>query len=165
MAKGAGDVRASKWDNDIYSVDGVRREYGELPRGRQELIQQTKKEIIKEMKANLKDKSVDLVADGQTIHVTFPGSGIEHVANDAMLTLSGKYFSRESLVHIDKILAQSTYVPTSHELYKTRTDGKTKFFRYQDNQGRGVYFGIAQDNNGPRGATRHFLYTVTDKLK
>ncbi|MCM1093780.1 MAG: hypothetical protein NC421_07490 [Lachnospiraceae bacterium] len=165
MAKDAGSTRASKWEGDLYTVDGVRHEYGDLPRARQEVIQQTKKEVIKEMKANLKDKSVDLMADGERLHVTFPGSGIEHVANDAMLTLSGKYFSRSSMVHIDKILAQSTYVPTSHELYKTRDDGKTKFFRYQDSQGRGVYFGIAQDNNGPKGATRHFLYTVTDKVK
>ncbi|MDE6301338.1 MAG: hypothetical protein K2M19_06445 [Muribaculaceae bacterium] len=111
MAKYAGDNRASKWSNSIYSIDGVRHEYGELPRERQEVIQQTKKEVIKEMKANLKDKSVDLFADGEILHVTFPGSGIEYVANDTMLMLSGKYFSRNSMINIDKILAQSTYVP------------------------------------------------------
>lgn len=165
MAKSVGSTRASKWEGDIYTIDGVRHEYGDLPRARQEVIVETKKEIIKEMKKNLGGKSIDLDADGQTLHVEFLGKGLAHVANDAMLTLSGKYFSRNSMVHIDKILAQSTYVPTSHELYKPRSDGKTKFFRYQDSQGRGVYFGIAKDNKGPKGSTRHYLYTVTDQLK
>lgn len=165
MAKSAGDVRCSKWANDIYSIDGARREYSELPEERKKIIQKQKKEVIKQMKANLKDKSVDLVADGEILHVTFPARGIEHVANDAMLNLSGKYFSKNALVNIDKILASSTYVPTSHELYKDRKDGITKFFKYQDSQGRGVYFGIAEDNNGSKGSKRHFLYTVTNKLK
>ena len=68
-----------------------------------------------------------------------------------------------SMINIDKILADSQYVPTTHELYKSRKDGISKFFKYIDNQGRGVYFGIALDKNGKDGNSRYFLYAVTDE--
>ncbi len=38
MAKDAGSTRASKWEVDIYAVDGVRHEYGDLSVERQKVI-------------------------------------------------------------------------------------------------------------------------------
>ncbi len=163
MAKDVGSDRCSSWAGDIYTEDGVRKEYGDLSPERQQAVKEVKKEVVRDMKANLLGKHVMLDADGEQIKVEFISDGIKHVANDAMLTLSGKYFSRDSMVHMDRILAQSTYVPTSHELYKTRTDGKDKFFKYVDSQGRGVYFGVAHDKRGPGHSSRYYLYTVTDR--
>jgi len=56
VAKTSGSVRASKWDNDIYSIDGIRYEYGDLPKERQEIVKLKKIEVIAKMKANLLQK-------------------------------------------------------------------------------------------------------------
>jgi len=160
--KSAGSIRASKWSGDIYTERGVRREYWELSSGRKEAIQKESKRIAKEMYANLFQKTVNLIADGQTISVGFTKQGVEHVARDAMLTLSGKYMSRTSMVNIDKILAQSKYVPTDQVLYKTRKDGKSLFFKYEDSDGRGIYFKIAYEPK--QGSKKWYnLYSVSDK--
>ncbi len=113
------------------------------------------------MYRNLADKSVTLSADGQSINVQFTRKGVEHVARDAMLTLSGKYMSRSSMVHIDKILAKSEYVNTNHSIYKDRKDGKELFFRYND-KGRGIYFKVVYESKQGEGK-RYYLYSVSDK--
>ena len=38
MGKSAGNIRASKWESDIYTESGIRREYGELSAGRKAAI-------------------------------------------------------------------------------------------------------------------------------
>lgn len=162
MAKTAGGVRNSKWHNDIYMVNGVRKEYHELNEERKMVIRSVIKDVVKGMWGNLAGKSVMLNAGGGTINVQFTKNGVNHVARDAMFTLSGKYMSRNSMIHIDRILAKSEYVPTTHELYKKRTDGKSMFFRYKDKDGRGIYFKIAKDNmTGKEG--RFYLYSVINE--
>ena len=162
MGKSAGSIRASKWERDIYTEGGIRREYGELSAGRKAAILAESKSVAKSMYRNLADKSVKLSADGQSINVQFTRKGVEHVARDAMLTLSGKYMSRSSMVHVDKILAKSEYVPTTHKLYKERKDGKELFFRYKDKDGRGIYFKVAKEPYSGGGKT-YYLYSVMDK--
>lgn len=38
MAKSAGHLRASKWENSIYHEGGVRKEYGELSDARKAIV-------------------------------------------------------------------------------------------------------------------------------
>lgn len=162
MAKGAGGVRASKWSGDIYSIDGVRREYADLPEARKEFVRDECKRIGKAMAANLRDKSVVLDADGEKIKVQFNAKGCEHIARDAMLTLSGKYFSESSMVHIDKILSQASYERTSHASTKGGRGGRQLWFKYNDATGRGVHFKIAYNPNA--GDRKYYtLYAVGDK--
>jgi hypothetical protein len=78
-----------------------------------------------------------------------------------MLTLSGKYMSRRSMINIDKILQQAEYIPTSHKLYKGRNDGIEYFFKYKDKTGRNIYFKVAYDKSTNRNG-RYYLYSVTD---
>lgn len=164
MAKTAGSVRGSKWRGDIYTVDGVRKEYHELNDERKMVVRSMSKDIAKEMWRNLFDKSVTLEADGQPVTVQFTRKGVEHVARDAMIVLSGKYMSRKSMRHIDKILKKAEYVPTSHALYKDRgNDGKTMFFRYKDKEGRGIYFKVAYNEKAEKGGKRYVLYSVVDQ--
>lgn len=161
MAKSAGHIRASKWDNSIYHEGGVRKEYGELSDARKAIVKAELKSVQAAMWGNLESKSVVLKADGKEIRVGFTKSGTDHAARDAMLTLSGKYMSRKSMINIDTILQQSEYVPTSHELYKGRKDGIEYFFKYKDKQGRGIYFKIAYEPAQGQGK-KYYLRAVTD---
>lgn len=161
MAKSAGHIRASKWDNSIYHEGGVRKEYGELSDARKAIVKAELKSVQAAMWGNLESKSVVLKADGKEIRVGFTKSGTDHAARDAMLTLSGKYMSRKSMINIDTILQQSEYVPTSHELYKGRKDGIEYFFKYKDKQGRGIYFKIAYEPAQGQGK-KYYLRSVTD---
>lgn len=162
MAKESGDNRCSTWSGDPYTVDSVRLEYKDLPDDRKELIKQLQKRTEQEMWENLRDKSVTLDAGGQTINVQFNRKDVNHIAKDALRTLSGKYFSRESMINIDKILASSKYVPTDHLLYKERSDDRTMFFRYKDSQGRGVYFKVGYRSN-PGDGKHYTLHSVSDE--
>lgn len=161
MAKSAGHIRASKWDNSIYHEGGVRKEYGELSDARKAIVKAELKSVQAAMWGNLESKSVVLKADGKEIRVGFTKSGTDHAARDAMLTLSGKYMSRKSMINIDTILQQSEYVPTSHELYKGRKDGIEYFFKYKDKQGRGIYFKVAYEPAQGQGK-KYYLRSVTD---
>lgn len=161
MAKSAGHIRASKWDNSIYHEGGVRKEYGELSDARKAIVKAELKSVQAAMWGNLESKSVVLKANGKEIRVGFTKSGTDHAARDAMLTLSGKYMSRKSMINIDTILRQSEYVPTSHELYKGRKDGIEYFFKYKDKQGRGIYFKIAYEPAQGQGK-KYYLRSVTD---
>lgn len=162
MAKSAGHIRASKWENSIYHEGGVRKEYGELSEGRQAAVRAELKRVQSEMWSNLQSKSVTMHADGEDIEVAFTKRGTYHAARDAMLTLSGKYMSRKSMINIDTILKQSEYVPTSHELYKGRKDGIEYFFKYRDKQGRGIYFKVAYEPGQGQGK-KYFLRSVVDE--
>lgn len=161
MAKSAGHIRASKWDNSIYHEGGVRKEYGELSDARKAIVKAELKSVQAAMWGNLESKSVVLKADGKEIRIGFTKSGTYHAARDAMLTLSGKYMSRKSMINIDTILQQSEYVPTSHELYKGRKDGIEYFFKYKDKQGRGIYFKVAYEPAQGQGK-KYYLRSVTD---
>lgn len=161
MAKSAGHIRASKWENSIYHEGGVRKEYGELSEARKAIVKAELKSVQAAMWGNLESKSVVLKADGKEIRVGFTKSGTDHAARDAMLTLSGKYMSRKSMINIDTILQQSEYVPTSHELYKGRKDGIEYFFKYKDKQGRGIYFKVAYEPAQGQGK-KYYLRSVTD---
>lgn len=68
------------------------------------------------------------------------------------------------MVNIDKVLKNSTYVPTTHKLTHSRKDGRDLFFRYKDNQGRGVYFKVSYQPNAEAGK-KYSLYSVVDKLE
>lgn len=162
MAKTSGNVRNSKWHNDIYTVNGIRKEYYELNDERKMVVRAISKKVADEMWNNLSKKSVPLKADGNTINVQFTRSGVDHVVRDAMIVLSGKYMSRNSMKHIDKILAKSEYVPTDHSVYKGRKDGKELFFRYKDKDGRGIYFKVAFDRQTNKEG-RYYLFSVVDK--
>lgn len=163
MAKTAGGVRNSKWKGDVYTVDGARREYYELNEERKAVIRSMSKDVSKEMWRNLRGKSVELDADGKSISVGFTRRGVDHVARDAMLTLSGKYMSERSMRHIDRLLAKSEYVPTSHDLEKQRNDSRTLFFRYKDKDGRGIYFKVAYDSRPGDKERAYHLYSVVDR--
>lgn len=164
MAKTSGGVRNSKWRNDIYTVDGIRKEYHALNEERKMMVRSQSKEVAKEMWRNLSGKSVTLNAGGRNIDVQFTRKGVAHVARDAMMVLSGKYMSRSSMKHIDRILAKAEYVPTSHEDKKNRNDGKELFFRYRDKTGRGMYFKVVYE---PRNGSKKYynLYSVTDRME
>lgn len=162
MGKTAGSVRSSKWENSIYHEGGARKEYHELSKGRKAAVLAELKSVQTAMWANLQSKSVTMTADGKDIMVSFTKKGTDHVARDAMLTLSGKYMSRKSMINIDAILRQSEYVPTSHELYKGRFDGIEYFFKFQDKQGRGIYFKVTYEPAQGQGK-QYYLRSVTDK--
>lgn len=162
MAKGPGDTRCSRHQGDPYTVNGVRLEYYDLPQSNQRSVQLLMRTYERGMKSNLRDKAVELSAGKmKTIIVGFNGKGIEHVVRDAMMKLSGKYFSKDSLYRFDEILAKSEYIPTSHDLYKDRNDGITHFYKYADSDGRGVIIKIA--HNPTAGDKKYFfVYSIDD---
>lgn len=165
MAKGSGSTRASKWFNrdnlqeQLYYKDGVRVEYAELSEMGKRLVKDEKKKIAKELYAKLKnEKTTQVIDNAQVIQISYTSHGLDHFANDAMLSLSGKYFSRKSMLKINEILAKSTYVPTLHGLSHSRDDGRNLWFSYIDGDGRGVYFKVCKNALGS-----YELYSVTDK--
>lgn len=123
MAKGSGETRCSNHVGNPYHVNGKRLEYKDLPESNKRTIVSLKNRYSRGMRERLRDKTVELDADGVSIDVGFNRRGIDHVVQDAMMKLSGKYFSKDSLYRINEILAKSTYLPTSHSLYKARKDG------------------------------------------
>ena len=171
MAKGAGSTKASKWPRksqdsdtieDLYSHDGARVEYKDLPEEKKDEVKAEKKRIAKALSDKLKDVTTkQVIDDGVEIEIHYTNTGVEHFCNDAMLTLSGKYFSEKSMMRIDEILAKSNYVQTSHVLTHPRKDKRNLWFAYQDSDGRGVFFKITLNDD-----TKHYeLYSVTDALK
>ena len=139
MAKTSGSLRASFHEGNPYHIGTERHEYADLSPAQKRTVINLKNTYAKGMIKRLRDKKVILEADGKKIEVGFNARGLEHVAQDAMIKLSGKYFSKNSLYRIDEILAKSTYIPSSHILYKDRKDGIVLFYKYQDNEGRGAY--------------------------
>lgn len=167
MAKVSGGTRVSRWVNrnnsqeKLYFRDGVRVEYAELDSLGKRLVKDEKNKVAKELYAKLKnEKTTQLIDNGQIVQIGYTSKGCDHFANDAMLTLSGKYFSRNSMMRVNEILAKSTYIPTSHNLIHSRTDGRDFWSTYTDADGRGVYFKVCWNNQ----LKMHELYSVTDYL-
>ncbi len=163
MAKTSGDTRCSSHEGNPYNVNGKRLEYADLPPANKRSVVLLKDRFSKGMRERLRNKTVELQADDHKITVGFNRRGLDHIAQDAMMKLSGKYFSKSSLYRLDEILAKSTYVPTSHALYKDRKDGTELFFKYVDNDGRGVYFKVAYNPTAGDGK-KYFLYSMDDRL-
>lgn len=165
--KYSGGTRVSRWVNrnnsqeKLYFRDGVRVEYAELDILGKRLVKDEKNKIAKELYAKLKNKKTTQVIDnGQVIRISYTSKGCDHFANDAMISLSGKYFSRKSMMRVNEILEKSIYIPTSHNLTHPRTDGRDLWFTYIDADGRGVYFKVCWNNN----LKRHEFYSVVDKM-
>lgn len=99
----------------LYFHNGERVEYNELSDREKKLVKNEKKKIAKVLFVKLKDKETRQVIDnGQQITIKFTSRGLDHFANDAMISLSGKYFSKKSMMRVNKILEKSVYIPTSH---------------------------------------------------
>lgn len=167
MAKTSGSTRCSKWTSSnntekrLYYHGDRRLEYNELTSDEKVLVKEEKKKISKELYQKLKDEVTKQIIDnGQQITIKYTSRGLDHFANDAMLTLSGKYFSKNSMMRINEILENSIYVPTKHSLKHSRTDGRNLWFRYIDNEGRGIYFHVCWNEQ----LKTHELYSVTDKI-
>lgn len=163
MAKSAGHIRASKWDNSIYHEGGVRKEYGELSEARKAIVKAELKSVQATMVAAIGNKKIKLNAGGEEIEVVFTKAGLEHVARDAMLNLSGKYMSRKSMINIDEILRSSVYIEKQVPK-EPRKDKKEFFFAHTDTQGRQLFLKVAFDRATNKKG-RYYLYTVTDVLK
>lgn len=167
MANGSGSTRVSRWVNrnnsqeKLYFRDGVRVEYAELDTIGKRLVKDEKNKVAKELYAKLKnEKTTQVIDNGQVIQIGYTSKGLDHFANDAMISLSGKYFSRNSMMSVNEILEKSIYTPTSHSLIHPRTDGRDLWFTYTDADGRGVYFKVCWNNN----LKMHELYSVVDKM-
>lgn len=167
MAKTSGDTRCSKWkssvetDERLYYHNGVRVEYSELSDREKKLVKNEKSKIAKALYSKLKDeKTMQVIDDGKEITIRYTSHGLDHLANDAMLSLSGKYFSKESIMKVNEILEKSKYIPTQHGLSHPRTDGRELWFKYTDSDGRGVYFSVCWNEK----INIHELYSVTDKI-
>lgn len=165
--KASGSTRCSRWVSSsntqqrLYYHNGQRAEYIDLTSDEKKLVKEEKKQIAKELYKKLKDKKTTQTIDnGQIITIKYTSHGLDHFANDAMISLSGKYFSRNSMMRINEILEHSIYVPTPHGLSHTRTDGRNLWFKYSDNEGRGVYFHVCWNNK----LKTHELYSVTDVI-
>lgn len=161
MAKGSGNTRCSSHGGNPYHVNGVRKEYWELPQSQQRTVQSLMKTYSKGMRDNLREKTVMMKSDGKEIQVGFNREGCDHLVRDAMMKLSGKYFSKNSLYNFDRILEKAVELPSSHALYKERHDEKTKFFKYTDNEGRGVIIKVAY-NPTAGDKKRYFPYSLDD---
>lgn len=167
MAKVSGSTRVSRRVNrnnsqeKLYYRNGKRVEYAELDTIGKRLVKDEKNKIAKELYAKLKnEKTTQVIDNGQVIQIGYTSHGIDHFANDAMISLSGKYFSRKSMMRVNEILAKSTYIPTTHGLVHSRSDGRDLWFSYKDADGRGVYFKVCWNNQ----LRIHELYSVVDKI-
>lgn len=167
MGKGSGNIRISHWGSvgnytgDMYVRDGRRVEYSELTTKQKKVVKTKKSELAKELYASLKDVTTpQVIDDNVSIDIHYTSKGLDHFANSAMLTLSGKYFSEKSMKDINNILSKSQYIPTSHGLIHPRTDGRDLWFAYKDTDGRGVYFKIAWNSK----LKFYELYDVVDKM-
>lgn len=147
--------------DDLYYTGGARREYVDLDQTHKNKVIEVKRRLQNDMFQKLKDvTTTQVIDDGQVIVVHYTNAGIKHFCNDAMVRLSGKYFSESSMMNINQILEKSTYVPTSHALKKARTDGRDMWFKYKDAEGRGVYFKVTWNTHNKI----YELYSVTDVL-
>ncbi len=166
MAKGSGNTRVSTWrsttnNEKLYYQNGKRVEYSELDEHGKKIVKDAKKKVAKELYAKLKDTVTTQVIDnGQIINIKYSSHGLDHFANDAMLNMSGKYFSYNSMLNVDKILEKSTYIQSDHRLIHSRTDGRDLWFSYKDSDGRGVYFKVCWNNK----MNTYELYSVVDVI-
>lgn len=112
---------------DLYIYDGKRLNYGELPKENINKIKAEKKRIAKEVYKIVKDKRVKQVIDNeQPIEICFTKKGVKHFCNDALLLLSGKYFSEDEMKLINYILEKAEYLESYHSLKHLRSEKKYK---------------------------------------
>lgn len=124
-------------------------------------VKEEKKRISAQLFQKLKNVVTPQTIDGgKQIEIHYTHKGIDHFCNDAMLNLSGKYFSEQSMMRVNEILEKSTYVNTPHGLIHPRTDGRELWFTYKDAEGRGVYFKV----NWNRNLKGYEFYSVVDEL-
>ena len=167
MAKASGDTRVSRWrptsaplSEDLYYNNGKRVEYKELPIDKKDVVKKTAQRIAKAVRKKYQGSTSEKVIDSnETITVEFTRKGIEHICNDALLTLSGKYFSEKSMMRIKEIFDSAEYVPTDHKDKKGRKDKRFLWFTFKDTEGRNVYFKAALGSNG-----KYEIHSVVDKL-
>lgn len=168
MAKGSGDTRVSRWrasgaplSADLYFHNGRRVEYSDLSDSEKAAVKKEKSAISKALYIKLKDVVTPQVVDaGREIEIAYTSKGLDHFTNDAMLTLSGKYFSRNTMMRINEILEKAKYIPTEHGLSHPRSDGRNLWFSYTDSDGRGVYFKVTKNSR----IGKYELYSVVDSL-
>ncbi len=161
MAKGPGNTRASTWRNGLYNnTVGKRQNFNRLPISAKQAVVQEKASVIVDMKARLIGlRTPQVIDNGQRIEIEYSSKGINHFANDAMVVLSGKYFSRDSMLRVNEILEQARYIPTSHMLVHPRRDNRELWFSYKPKDGRNVYFSVSRDSK----TGRYELYSVRGK--
>lgn len=168
MAKGTGSTRASKWaapkgsnEPGLFYRNGYRVEYSQLSEKGKKAVITEKNRIANELYQKVKNETVSQFIENKTrIDIHFTKKGIEHLCNDAMLTLSGKYFSGKTMMNMKEILSDSVFVPSNHGLSHQRTDGRNLWFKYKDGDGRGVFFKVTWNKN----IKKYELYSVTDKI-
>ncbi len=169
MAKGSGDTRVSKWrgarapiTEDLYYEGGQRLNYFELPADKKKVIREEKDRIIDEMVKSLAGKKTVkmMISEKDYLEVQFTKPGITHFCNDAMVKLSGKYFSERSMKNIPDILEKAEFLPPAVTTRpgEHKGDGRVKWFYYKDKTGREVYFGVAFN----KGIRAYEFYTVTE---
>lgn len=149
MSKASRSTRCSKWETSnnalqkLYFHNGKRVEYNELSDSEKKLVKNEKKNVAKVLFTKLKDKETRQVIDnGRQITIHFTSRVLDHFANDAMILLTSKYFNKKTMMRVNEILESSVYVPTSHTLKKTRTDGRDMWFKYSENEERYVFFKV-----------------------
>ena len=146
---------------DLYFRDGYRVEYESLSTQQKQRVKYEKKRIAHELFSKLANVTTPQTIDnGERIEIHYTSKGLDHFCNDAMLTLSGKYFSEASMMRVNEMLEKSTYVPTPHGLTHSRNDDRELWFCYQDADGRGVYFKVDWNKH----IKAYEFYSVADKI-
>lgn len=165
MAKMAGSTRVPHWgstgnsyEGDLFFFNGQRRRFKNLPDDMKRVIWQVQEQIAKEMWQRLKNVKTPQFIDGKPVVIEYVHRDVIHAARDMMVVLSGKYFSRESMLRINETLEKAEYIPTPHNDKEDRKDGRKMWFKYKDTDGRGVYFGVSKIMDG-----RYTLHTITDR--
>lgn len=146
---------------ELYLREGIRLEYHDLSEEEKNAVKKKKRKLAKEIYLLLKEKIVNQVIDNNAkIEIHFTRSGINHFCNDVMLTLSGKYFTEESLKSVDTILSRSSYIPTVHISNHSREDGRYLWFTYKDTDGIGIFFKVDKQTR----SGLYELYSIVDKI-
>lgn len=157
-----GSDHLAQWEGDIYSVNGIRKEYKDLPKELQDKVIHKQNEITKTLREKLKDTSIILATDGDPIRVHFTKKGIAHFVRDNMIVLSGKYLNDHDLLNIKDILAESQFVSRIENMTKDRKDGISMFFKYKASNNKEVYFKVAYEREQGAGKN-YYLYSIIDK--
>lgn len=166
MAKASGSTRTSTWrhansDVQLYYRNGERVEYRDLDERGKKLVRETRDRVAQELYSRLKEiKTEQTIDDNKKIKIGYTKHGLEHFANSAMVILSGKYFSRASMLRINEILENAKYIPSSHELTHARSDMRQLWFTFKDDEGRGVYFKVCWNKQ----INSYELYSAADKI-
>lgn len=146
----------------LFYHEGKRVNYAGLSDQEKETVKKEKAKLAKELYSKLKnEKTPQIIDNGQHIEITYTSVGLDHFVNDVLLVLSGKYFSRKSMMYVHKMLERSSYIPTSHKLRHPRTDGRNLWYMYAypSSDGKVVYFKVTYNMM----LKRYELYSVGDR--